>query len=225
MHVSYCLISAVAILAGRFQSAPILGLDGGLLGTNLQPLGGLIHPIKAVPMAGQLTNGLLGVSKDDATAGLISINGLHGEPKDADVKAKPMAFDLGSKLSGILRVRRRTEQPSLPSPTSGSTLSNTPFIGYMPGMPALPALSSLPIIRSAPGLPLIPGLGTTSAASGIGSAVDGIASARRNATEAALDGPMNGMSTSLNSAFLGLMGGVSNAPTSVDSLLVKKTHT
>ncbi|EFP81450.1 hypothetical protein PGTUg99_025471 [Puccinia graminis f. sp. tritici] len=283
MRVSCSLVSTVILLAGQSQSAPILGLDGGLLSTNLQLLGGLTHTIEGVPVAGQLTNGLLGVSNDGTSAGLLTTDGPDGGSKLAEVleaskpdslvegsksgesstipgkdgsdslldthgllgesslnkrfslpligevgvfdgfttKAKFMASDLGSKLNGILR--RRTAQSS--SPSAISALRNMPFIGYMPGAPNLPAISTLPFVRSAPGLALIPGLGTTSAASGIGSAVDSIASAHRNATEAALDGPMNGINTSINSAFIGIMSGVGNAPTSVDSFLEKDTHT
>jgi hypothetical protein len=250
------------------------------LGTNLdQLLGGLTHTIKGVPVAGQLTNGLLGVSKDGASAGLLTTNDVDGESKLAEVleaskpdsavegsqsgellttsgkddtdslldthgllgklplkkrfslpligevgafdgfttKAKSMASDLGSKLSGILR--KRSTQPSLPSPTS--LLNNLPFIGYIPGMPTLPAISSLPVVRNIPGLALIPGLGTTSAASGIGAAVNSIASVHRSATEAALDVPMNTINTSINSAFIGAVGAVSDAPVIVDSLLNK----
>ncbi|KAA1133191.1 hypothetical protein PGTUg99_025419 [Puccinia graminis f. sp. tritici] len=271
MRVSYSLVSTVILLAGQSQSAPILGLDGGLLSTNLQPLSGLTHTIKGVPVAGQLTNGLLGEFKDGASAGLLTTDGPDGGSKLAEVlevlkpdslvegsksgdlltlsgyngrdsllethglfgksplkkrfslpligevgvfdgfttKAKSMASDLGSKLSGILR--RRSTLPSLPSPTSA--LGNMPFVGYIPGMPSLPAMSTLPFVRSIPGLGLVPGLGSTTAASGLGATANNIASAHRTATEAALDGPMN----SINSAFLGTWGGFSKAPTAVDS--------
>ncbi|EFP81451.1 hypothetical protein PGT21_033180 [Puccinia graminis f. sp. tritici] len=278
MHVSCSVISAAILLAGQSQSAPILGLDDGLLSTNLQLLGGLTHTIEGVPVAGQLTNGLLGVSNDGTSAGLLTTHGPDGGSKLAEVleaskpdslvegsksgglltvsgkdgsdslldthglfgkstlrkrfslpligevavfdgfttKAKSMASDLGSKLSGILR--KRSTQP-LPSPTS--LLSNLPVVGYIPGMPALPAISSLPVVRNIPGLALIPGLGTTSAASGIGAAVNSIASVHRSATEAALDAPMNTINTGINSAFLGAVGAVSGAPAAVDSLLNK----
>lgn len=271
MRVSYSLVSTVILLAGQSRPAPIIGLDGGLLSTNLQLLGGLTNTIKAVPVAGQMTNGLLGVSKDGASAGLITTDGLHGDSKLAEVleaskpdssvegsrsgelltisgkdgsdslldthgllgqpplkkrfslpligevgafdgfttKAKSMASDLGSKVSGILR--RRSIQPSSASATSA--LSNIPGIGYIPGMPNLPAMSTLPFVGSIPGLGLVPGLGSTTAASGLGATVSNVASAHKTATEAALDGPMNG----INSAFLGTWGGFSKAPTALGS--------
>ena len=105
MRVSSCFISAVILLAGQSQSAPIFGLDGGLLSTNDQLLGGLTHTVNALPVTGELTHGLLGVSNDGSTEAR-STDGLLGESKLEDVLNAPKTNSLlgGSQSGGLLNL-------------------------------------------------------------------------------------------------------------------------
>ncbi|WAR63600.1 hypothetical protein PtB15_17B200 [Puccinia triticina] len=105
MRVSYSFVSTVILLAGRSQSAPILGLDGGLLNTNDPLIGGLTHTLNALPATGELTNGLLAVSKEGSTE-VLSTNGLLGQPEVTDVLAVSKSNSLlgGSKSGGLLNL-------------------------------------------------------------------------------------------------------------------------